>query len=92
MENIATGTRVVVIGDREFATNGGGLQTSPPYSASFLYPDNPRFLVNAVAWLLDVESNASQLTFPTPGPTATPTTTPSPTPPPDLIATPTLAQ
>jgi hypothetical protein len=92
MENIASGTRIVFIGDREFATNGGGLQTSPAYSASFLYPDNPRFLVNAIAWLLNTESNASQLTFPTPGPTGTPTTTPSPTPSPEPSATPTLTQ
>lgn len=98
MENIATGTRIVLIGDREFATNGGGLQTSPSYSASFVYPDNARFLLNAVSWLLNVESSASQLSFPTPGPTATPTTTPSPTPSPmpsptpDLAATPTLTQ
>lgn len=92
MDNIATEGRVVLIGDRDFATNGSGLQTSPAYSASFVYPDNPRFLLNAVAWLLGVESNASLLTFPTPGPTATPTTTPSPTPSPEPSATPTLTQ
>ena len=34
LANPATGTRIVLIGDREFATNGAGLQTSPPRSAS----------------------------------------------------------
>ncbi len=49
------GMRVVVIGDREFATNGFGLQTSPPNSPSFVYPGNVEFLLNAVAWLLEAE-------------------------------------
>ena len=79
IENIETGTRIVVISDRDFATNGKGLQTSPPYSASFLYPDNVRFLLNAVTWLVGAEGPV-QLTFPTPGPTVTPTVTPSPVP------------
>jgi hypothetical protein len=78
LENIATRYRIVLIGDREFVTNGGGLQTSPPYSPNFLHPGNVRFLMRAVAWLL--ESDAVEPTFPEPGPTATPTTTPSPTP------------
>lgn len=76
--NKATGARVVVIGDREFATNGAGLKTSPDNSASFVHPDNARFLVNAVVWLLQRE--AVTLDFPTPAPTATATITPSPTP------------
>jgi hypothetical protein len=80
MDNIANGGRIVLIGDRDFATNGGGMQTSPSYSASFVYPDNVRFLMNTVAWLLETESIADEIPFPTPGPTATPTTTPSPTP------------
>lgn len=79
LEDIDTGTRIVLIGDRDFATNGKGLQTSPPYSASFLYPDNVRFLLNSITWLLGVEETVD-LSFPTPGPTATPTITPSPTP------------
>jgi hypothetical protein len=79
LDNSETGTRVVVIGDRDFATNGQGLQTSPPYSASFLYPDNVRFMLNSVSWLLGVEGEVN-MTFSTPGPTATPTMVPSPTP------------
>ncbi len=82
MQDSGTGARVVLIGDREFATNGGGLQTSPPYSASFLYPGNIRFLINAVAWLLEAEQTAD-FTFPTPGPTGTPTLAPTPTPVPE---------
>jgi hypothetical protein len=79
LENSKTGTRIVAIGDRDFATNGHGLQTSPPYSASFLYPDNVRFLLNSVSWLLGAEGQIN-MTFSTPGPTATPTMVPSPTP------------
>ncbi|MBI5957844.1 MAG: hypothetical protein HY866_03855 [Chloroflexi bacterium] len=91
MDNIVNGGRIMLIGDRDFATNGGGLQTSPSYSASFMYPDNVRFLVNTVAWLLDAESIAGEIAFPTPAPTATPTTTPSPTPLPEPTATPTAS-
>jgi len=84
-------TRIVLIGDREFATNGGGFNTSPPGSASFLYSGNVRFMMNAVAWLLDTE--IVDYTFPTPGPSPTPSTTPSPTPTltptPSITATPT---
>ena len=81
MEDTTQGTRVIVIGDREFAINGYGLQTSPPYSGSFLYPGNARFLLRAAAWLLDADMmNTVDLTFPTPGPTSTPTITPSPVP------------
>lgn len=79
MEDSVAGTRIVLIGDRDFATNGGGLQTSPPYSPSFLYPGNVRFLMNAIAWLLGAESVTAELSFPTPGPTVTPTLTPTPT-------------
>lgn len=75
-----TGARVVLIGDRDFATNAAGFQTSPPYSSAFLYPGNVRFMVNAVAWLLDVAPVAGELSFPAPAETATPTITPSPTP------------
>lgn len=80
MEDIAAGTRIVLVADRDFATNGIGFQTSPPFSGSFLYPDNVRFVVNAASWLLEAEPVAAQFQFPTPGPTVTPTTTPSPTP------------
>jgi hypothetical protein len=81
-----TGARIVVIGDREFATNGGGLQTSPPNSPSFVYPANVEFMLNAIAWLLD--ANQSEMTFPTPGPTGTATITPTVTPPAALSPTP----
>ncbi|MFN8452442.1 MAG: hypothetical protein U0521_28525 [Anaerolineae bacterium] len=77
-QNDRTSSRIVLIGDRQFATNGGGLRTSPPNSAAFVYPDNARFLLNAATWLLDQPS--VEVTFPTPGPTATVTITPSPTP------------
>jgi hypothetical protein len=87
MEDDTTGTRLVIVGDRDFATNGKGLQTSPPYSGSFLYPDNVRFLLNATIWLIGVEGSVD-MSFPTPGPSATPTTTPSPTPPPAPTAPP----
>lgn len=90
-ENPSTGTRIVLIGDRDFATNGGGLQTSPPNSPSFLYPANVQFLLNSIAWLLDTE--AEDLSFPTPGNTATPTVTSTPTlvPTETPISTPTAA-
>ena len=85
-QNDKTSARIVVIGDREFATNGAGLRTSPPNSAAFIYPNNARFLLNTVTWLLDKESVSVE--FPTAAPTATvtitpsitPTNTPSPTP------------
>jgi hypothetical protein len=80
MEDPTSGTRIVLIGDREFATNGQGLQTSPPYSGSFLHPANVHFLLNAITWLLQVQPVSDQFSFPTPGPTVTPTITPSPTP------------
>lgn len=76
--NPTTGSRMIVIGDRDFATNSSGFVTSPPNTASFVYPDNVRFMLNAVTWLLDTD--AVDLSFPTPGPTATATITPSPTP------------
>jgi hypothetical protein len=86
--NDETGTRMVVIGDREVATNGGGFRSSPPNSPSFVYPDNVRFIINAVTWMLAAEPVAFE--FPTPGPTATVTITPSPsaTPAPTATATP----
>lgn len=75
-ENPNTGMRLVLIGDRDFATNGYGLQSSPPNTSAFTYPDNPRALLNSVTWLLDTE--AVETNFPTPGPTATATLTPTP--------------
>ena len=54
-ENPTTNARVVVLGDLEFAINGGGFETDPPNSATFLYPNNVLFLVNAVAWLVHAE-------------------------------------
>jgi uncharacterized repeat protein (TIGR01451 family) len=76
LENADSGTRIVLISDRDFATNGGGLQSSPPNTGAFLYPGNVHFLLNSVAWLLDAET--VELSFPTPGPTATATIAPTP--------------
>jgi len=73
-EDPTTAARIVLVGDREFATNGAGLQSSPPSSAGFLYPGNVRFLLNAVAWLVGADTSETvELAFPTPGPTATAT-------------------
>jgi hypothetical protein len=85
-ESTTTGARVVVIGDREFATNGAGLNTSPINSPSFVYPDNARFLLNATTWLLG--KDPVSMDFPTPAPTATATLRPSPTPAASLTPTP----
>lgn len=79
------GARIILIGDRQFVTNGNGLQTSPPNSPNFVYPGNVRFTLNSIGWLLGNESGLSiPLTFSTPAPTATdapmiPTNTPAPT-------------
>ena len=80
-EDPTTSARIVLIGDREFATNGGGLRTSPPSSAGFLYPGNVRFLLNAVAWLVGADTSETvELVFPTPGPTSTSTPIPTTAP------------
>lgn len=80
-ENLSTGARVVIVGDRDFVTNGKGMQTAPANTAGFLYPGNAYFLVNAVGWLVGADSAPiEQLAFPTPGPTASPTPVPTPTP------------
>lgn len=76
--NDKTDVRIVVVGDREFATNGAGFSSAPPNSAGFIHPANVRFMLNAVTWLLDTAPVSVQ--FPTAGPTSTPTITPSPTP------------
>lgn len=81
----ATGSRIVVIGDSDFARNGAGMQTSPRYSAGFIHPANARFLINAVTWL--VERDTIELVLPTPGPTASPTVSPTPTIPPTPTGT-----
>lgn len=85
LEDPRSATRIVLMGDRNFATNGSGFLTSPLGSASFLYPDNVRFMLNAVAWL--TENDVVEVEFPTPGPSATPsltpTLTPTPSPTPD---------
>lgn len=88
-EDANTTMRMVLISDDDFASNGGGMGTSPTNSQSFLYPGNVRFLVNAVAWLTETE--AETMSFPTPGPTPTITVTPSPTPTPTPEATATPA-
>jgi hypothetical protein len=81
-DNPASGARFVIIGDREFVTNGAGFQTSPVGSASFLYPGNVRFTLNTLTWLVNKEEVT--LALPTPGPTATASTTPTLTPAPTL--------
>lgn len=69
-EESTSGSRVLVIGDRDFATNAGGLRTSPPNTAAFVYPANVEFLLRAVAWLAGVDETATvPLSFPTPAPT-----------------------
>jgi hypothetical protein len=77
-ESTERNARFVLIGDSDIVRNGSGFQTSPAYSASFLYPDNVRFMLNVATWLL--ESEPATFDFSTPAPTATATTTPSPTP------------
>jgi uncharacterized repeat protein (TIGR01451 family) len=74
-ENPTSGTRIVLIGDRDFATNGAGLRSSPANTGSFNYPGNIHFLLNAVSWLLGTDR--IEISFPTPGPTATATLTPT---------------
>ncbi|MDX2162106.1 MAG: hypothetical protein SF162_12330 [bacterium] len=78
-ENPATGTRLFLIGDRDFIANGVGFAVSPTASLGFVYPNNVIVALQAMAWLL--ESNNPVLAFPTPAATATPTITPSPLPP-----------
>jgi uncharacterized repeat protein (TIGR01451 family) len=75
-ENPNTNSRLVLIGDRDFATNSGGMQSSPPNTGAFLYPGNVRFLLNSVTWLLGVEP--VEISLPTPGATSTPTMVPTP--------------
>ncbi|MEW6578062.1 MAG: hypothetical protein AB1435_02590 [Chloroflexota bacterium] len=69
-EDSLSGSRVLVIGDRDFATNAGGLRTSPPNTAAFVYPANVEFLLRAVAWLAGADETATvPLSFSTPAPT-----------------------
>lgn len=75
-ENPDSGLRLVMVGDRDIATNGSGFQSSPPNTPSFLYVGNIEFMLNSVTWLLGVEP--VEVSFPTPGPTATPTLVPTP--------------
>ena len=84
VQNDNNGGRMVVIGDSEFVINGRGFLTSPAYSASFIYPENVRFMLNSTSWLL--EARMQNYRFSTPGPTETATITPSPT----ATATPTV--
>jgi hypothetical protein len=74
VEHTQYGARIVLIGDRQFVTNGGGLQTSPPNSPNFVYPANVEFVLNSIGWLLGHEAGLSiPLTFSTPAPTPTAT-------------------
>ncbi len=76
----ATGGRMVLIGDRDIATNGSGLLTAPAYTAALVFPENARFLLQASAWALgreDAIEAVGDVSFPTPGATATPTAVPT---------------
>lgn len=76
-----TGARILLIGDRQFVTNGGGLQTSPPNTTNLVYPGNVQFTLDGIGWLLGIESPVTiPIAYSAPGPTATntPTTTPAP--------------
>lgn len=79
LEDPGIQARMVVVGDRNFAVNGMGLSSSPPSTDALLYPENARFLIQAVAWLVDADPSTTEtLTFGDPGPTATPTLVPTP--------------
>ncbi len=54
--NPSSSARIILIGDRDFATNGGGFQSSPATSTNFTYVSNIQFLINSVAWLMDSET------------------------------------
>ncbi len=72
VEHTPFNSRIILIGDRQFMTNGGGLQTSPPNSSNFVYPGNVQFALNSVAWLLGMEPAVSiPGGFSPPAPTAT---------------------
>ncbi|MGQ9850518.1 MAG: Gldg family protein [Aggregatilineaceae bacterium] len=76
-EDTRSHSRIVVIGDRDFATNGGGLRTSPPNTAAFVFPANLQFLLQAIAWLVGADQTTTvPLALPTPMPTATPSPQP----------------
>lgn len=75
-ENPEVGLRLVMVGDRDVATNGGGFRSSPPNTPAFLYLGDVRFMLNSVTWLLGAEP--VEVAFPTPGPTATATLVPTP--------------
>ncbi len=77
-EDTGSDSRLILIGDYLVATNGGGFQSSPSYSASLIYPGNARFLMQLVTWLTDAETPT--LEFPTPAPTGTATPVPTPIP------------
>jgi hypothetical protein len=83
--------RMLLFGDADLLRNGTGFQTSPSYSASFVYPVNVQLMLRSVAWLLDAEP--TMIDLPSPAPTATATITPSPTPvaSPTLVASPTAS-
>lgn len=84
-EEINGDSRFVIIGDGDFILNGGGLETWPSYSGSFVYPLNAQFLMRSVAWLLDRQPTV--MTLPTPAATATATATPLPTTTPTVMPT-----
>ncbi|MFN8527800.1 MAG: hypothetical protein U0670_04235 [Anaerolineae bacterium] len=85
-QNDETGSRVVLVGDRDILINGFGFAVSPVGSLGFVFPNDVQFVLQSIAWLTDTA--APTMAFPTPAATATVTITPSPIPP---TATPTVA-
>lgn len=83
-ESRTTGARIVVIGDGGMAANGEGFLSAPINSAGFVYPENVKFMMNTVAWLVNADMNETEtFVFPSPGPTATATPVVEPTPTPE---------
>src|SRR5690606_35026149 len=73
-ESRTTGARIVVIGDGGMASNGEGFLSAPSNTAGFVFPENVRFMMNTVAWLVNADTEQTEtFAFPTPGATATPT-------------------
>lgn len=73
-ESRTTGARIVVIGDGGIASNGEGFLSAPSNTAGFVFPENVRFMMNTVAWLVNADTEQTEtFAFPTPGATATPT-------------------
>ena len=77
MVDSATNARIVLLGDVDLITNGGGFQSSPSYSSAFVYPSNVQLATQITTWLLEAEAPA--LNFPEAEPTPTETAAPEAT-------------